>query len=176
MTEISKEYAEALFALGLETNETEKYAELLLEVSDLFRENPAYMDLLRSPNISRDERVLAVDAAFGASYPEYMRSFLKLLVEKGRIGDYEECVTEYMKLYDASRMRVIAKVTTAIDMTAEEKKKLTVKLEKMSGKTVVIDNVVDKSVIGGMIVEMDGKIIDGSLKRRLRDVKDVISR
>lgn len=176
MTEISKEYAEALFALGMENDETAEYAELLEEVSDILRENPAYMDLLRSPNIARSERILAVEAAFGSSMPEYMLSFLKLLVEKGRIGDFEECVAEYMKLYDASKMRVIAKVTTAIEMTSNEKIKLTEKLEKMSGKGVIVENVVDKSVIGGMIVEMDGKIIDGSLKRRLRDVKDVISR
>ncbi len=176
MTEISKEYAEALFALGMETGETEHYAELLQEISALLRENPAYMDLLRSPNISRDERIRAVDAAFSESLPEYVLSFMKLLVEKGRVGDFEECLNEYMKLYDASKMRVIAKVTTAIDLTTEEKRKLTDKLEKMSGKTIIIENVVDKSVIGGMIVEMEGKIIDGSLKRRLRDVKDVISR
>ena len=50
------------------------------------------------------------------------------------------------------------------------------KLEKKSGKTAVIEYIIDESIIGGIIVEMDGKIIDSSIKRHLKDMKDVINK
>ena len=65
-------------------------------------------------------------------------------------------------------------MTSAVELTDDEKKKLKLKLEKMSGKSLILKCTVDKSVLGGVIVKMDGKIMDGSLKHRLEEVKEVI--
>ena len=69
-----------------------------------------------------------------------------------------------------------AKVTSATELTEEEKNALYEKLKKMSQKEIVIDYHLDKDILGGMIIEMDGKVIDASVKSRLKEVKDVISR
>ena len=61
-------------------------------------------------------------------------------------------------------------------MISDEKSSLEEKLEKKSGHKVMMEYVVDESILGGLIVEMDGKIIDTSLKKHLKDVKDVILR
>ena len=66
--------------------------------------------------------------------------------------------------------------TSAVSLTDRECIELTKKLEKISGNTVSLDCHVDPSLIGGVIVEMNGRVMDGSLRHRLREVKDVINR
>ncbi len=172
---MNKAYGSALFALAKECDATAEYKAALDTVSEAFRENPLYLDFLASPGISKKERIEAIDQAFADALPEYVVSFLKLLCEKGHIRSFYSCVTEYKALLDASEKIITAKVTSAIPLTVKEKTALKEKLERISEHTVILDCSADKSLLGGMIVEVDGKIIDGSLRRRLREVKDVIS-
>ena len=87
----------------------------------------------------------------------------------------ETCLHEYMKLYNESKRVSWAHVTSAVPLTAEQKTALRLKLEKQSGRNVLLECTVDKTMLGGVVVEMDGKILDGSLRRRLQEVKEVIS-
>ena len=67
-----------------------------------------------------------------------------------------------------------ATVTSALELTDDERAKLISKLEKMCGTKVQIEEKTDPSLIGGIVIEVDGKVIDGSIRNRLSDVKDVI--
>ena len=69
-----------------------------------------------------------------------------------------------------------AQVKSAVPLTDTQKDALKEKLEKLSGKTVFIQCDVDSSIIGGLIVEMDGKVINASIHKHLNDVKDVIDK
>lgn len=176
MTEKSKEYGTALFSLAMEEKAEKEYAEALDMIAGLFQENPEYMEFLASPGIPKAERIEAIDQAFGSSLPEYVVSFLKLLCEKGHIRSFQSCVSEYKKLLDVSLNISKAKVVSAVELTKEQKERLQQKLEKMSGHFVELNCSVDASLMGGMVIEMDGKVIDGSLQRRLQEVKEVMSR
>ncbi len=176
MTEKSKEYGTALFSLALEEKTEKEYLEALEGISEVFQENPDYVEFLASPGIPKAERIAALDAAFTGHYPEYVLSFLKLLCEKGHIRSFYACVSEYKKLLDVKEHISKATVVSAVELTASEKERLQQKLEKMSGRYVELTCSVDESLMGGMIIEMDGKIMDGSLKRRLQEVKEVMSR
>ncbi|MBR2499740.1 MAG: ATP synthase F1 subunit delta [Clostridia bacterium] len=176
MTELSKEYAQALFMLAKEISKEKEYEEALSVVEIAIKENPEYLDFLSSPQVPIKERLSALDEAFSASLPEHVLSFVKLLCERGHILSFEPCRKEYKKILDFYEQRTIAYVKSALDLTEEEKVKLKDKLEKMSGRSVLLECSVDKSLMGGMIVEMDGKVIDGSIKHHLHKVKDVISR
>lgn len=176
MTEMSKEYGTALFMLAKEDDAEQKYADELKKVLELFDENPEYMDLLASPGIPINERTAVIEQAFSGSFSEHIVNFLQLLCEKGHIRSFEGCVSEYNKLFEFSRHIVTAHVSSAVPLTDDEKESLRRKLEKMSESSVTMECCVDKSLIGGMIVEMDGKIIDGSIRRRLHEVKDVIAK
>ena len=107
--------------------------------------------------------------------PEHIVSFISLLCERGRIHEFSECVKEYKELCDASKRISTAIVTSSVELTEAEKEKLVKKLEKMSGRTVIADCRIDKSLIGGLIIEMDGTVLDGSVRSRLKEVKEVIS-
>ena len=175
MAQRSKEYGEALFSLALECGKADEYSTALDTVLTVFNENPEYVDFLASPSIPKAERVDALEKAFN-SMPEHIVSFVSLLCERGRIREFDACVKEYKELLDASKHISTAKVVSAAALTDSEKEKLQIKLEKMSGQTVMLDCSVDESLLGGLIIEIDGKVMDGSLKRRLHEVKEVISR
>ena len=176
MDDMSKAYGTALFALACENNAKDEYCEALNLVATVVKENPEYLELLAIPGITMAERLGALDEAFAASVPEHVLSFLKLLCEKGHIRSFCDCVEQYKKLLEASKRVLRARVVSAVELTEEEEKRLQAKLEKISGNTVILDKEVDAALLGGMIVEMDGKVMDGSLRSRLHEVKEVMSR
>lgn len=176
MSEIASEYAKALFMLASEKECTEEYKNALETVEVIFKENPKYVDFLYTFAIPLEERLSALEKAFGNSVPRDVMSFLKILCEKKHITEFGECAENYYALYNEIDKILNVKVTSAVDLNESQKVQLKEKLEKKCGKTVVIDYIIDESIIGGIIVEMDGKIIDSSIKKHLRDMKDVINK
>lgn len=176
MTGIAKEYAAALFMLAGETGVEDAYSDALDTVSALFSENPAYVEFLASPGIPKAERTDALDKAFSGHIPEEVVSFLQILCERGHIRHFSACAEEYRAMYQAAKAMVPARVISAVPLTEGEKVRLTEKLENLSGKTVLAEWAVDPSLLGGVVVEMDGKVLDGSLRHRLHDMKDVMDR
>ncbi len=176
MSEVSNEYAKALFMLAAETGNGKEYKEALGTVLEVFENNPMYPEFLSTFAIPLEERLNALETAFLDRVPRDVLSFLKLLCEKRHIGEFAECVKDYNEMYDEILKVSNAKVTSAVELSEDEKASLKEKLEKISGHKTLIEYTVDKSIIGGLIVEMDGKIMDSSLRKHLKDVKDVISK
>lgn len=175
MAQMSKEYATALFMLAKENNAEESYQKSLETVSELFEKMPEYVEFLASPAIPMGERTDALKEAF-SSEPEHVVSFLSLLCERGRIRSIFDCVKEFKSLVDFSKHVSTAKVRSVVMLSEEEKKNLSDKLCKMCGHSVIMECIIDETLMGGIVVEIDGKVIDYSLKQRLHEVKDVISR
>jgi F-type H+-transporting ATPase subunit delta len=176
MTGIAKEYAAALFMLAGETGAEENWLSALDTVSALLEENGAYVEFLASPGIPKAERTEALSQAFGDTLPEYVLSFLQLLCEQGAIKEYGECVGLYNALYAEHNRHTTAAVTSAAPLDDAQRTALVKKLEKLCGRNVTLDCKIDKSVLGGLVIELDGKIIDGSLKNKLHKVKEVIDK
>ena len=175
MSTVAREYAEALFILACEENAEKEIGDSLSSVCKIFEASPEYRELLSSPAIPVAERAAIIDGAFRGNMPEHTVSFLQLLSEKGRMELFSECAEEYRKLAENKRAVAKAVVTSAVPLTEAELAALKAKLEKISGKTVSITCAVDADILGGLIVEMDGKITDGSVRHRLRELTDAIS-
>lgn len=175
MTEISKEYAGALFMLACEKEKKSEYKDALIVLQEAFLQEPQYLVFLSSPSIPVSERQEAIKGAFSGRVPEDVLSYLLLLCEKGRIDCFLDSVEEFCALFDASEKQINAKVTSAVELSVAEREKLLEKLEKMSKTNVNMEYVLDPSILGGVVVEMDGRVLDGSLKSRLRDIKDVMN-
>lgn len=175
MTDLSKEYAAAFFMLACEKGMQQEFADALGMFRQVFEDEPDYFALLSSPAIPLGERLAVIDEAFSSKVPEDAVFFLKLLCEKGRISCFFDAEVEYRNLLDASNHVEKAKIRSAAPLTEDQKKELVAKLEKVQKCTVLPEYVIDESLLGGVIVEIDGKIIDGSLRKSLRDVKEVMS-
>ncbi len=176
MSGISTEYAQALFMLAMEKKQVDEYDKALDLVSDAFAENPMYMEFLESPGIPLTERLEALENAFSDALPKDVLSFLKILCEKRYISEFSDCVAQYKALLNEVTGVSDARVISAVELSENEKDALKEKLERLSGHTVMIEYTVDPSILGGLIVEMDDKVMDSSLQKHLKDVKEVISR
>ena len=176
MNGIHNEYAKALFMLAMEQGKGKEFEDALDFVSEIFSENPAYIQLLASPGIPMEERLSLIDKAFSKDLPENVLSFLKLLCEKGHITSFFACKEQYKALLNEVNKVSDAVVTSAVELSENEKEALKHKLEKLSGHSVILSYCVDSTILGGLIVEMDGKIMDSSLQKHLKQVKDVIGK
>ena len=177
MTEISKEYAVALFSLAREKEDRIlPYRDALRRILSAFEEQPEYISLLSSPSIPIRERRALIEQAFADSVPEQVLSFTELLCEKGHLRLFENCVKEYEELCRAASSVSSARVVSAVPLTDGEKTTLIAKLEKFSGHRVEAHYETDETLIGGVTVYMDDTVIDGSLRRKLKQVKEVLGK
>lgn len=174
MTELSKDYAEALFALAAEQRLEKTYLEALETVDGLFADYPDYVDLLAAPSLPQSERAGLLAQAFGDTLPEQVLSFVQLLTAHGRIRSLPDCVEEYRRLYQAAVALSTAYVTSAVALTEDQKTRLAEKLAQKFGRHIKLVCQVDEGLLGGISVRLDGVVMDGSLRRRLQVVKDVI--
>ena len=175
MGTIAKEYAEALFTLALEENNIDEIADGLSLVSDMFSENPEYLAFLSTPSIPQNERSERFEECFSGRIPDTVLRYALVMLSRGDIRHFNESMHEYKSLCFAAKSVSDAVVHSAVPLTEAELRKLTEKLEKLTGNTVRLTSRIDPSLLGGAVVEVDGIVIDGSIKQRMRELKGIIS-
>ncbi len=176
MTATVKDYAQALFALAKDTKTAAAYFDALQTVDSILENHPEYTALLSSPAIPKRERTELLKTAFGAAIPVEVLHFLQLLCQNGDVRHLHGCLEVFRQLLEDAQRRSHALVTSAVPLSQEELEMLQKRLETVTGRTVRLTSAVDPTLIGGLTVEIDGKIFDGSLKHRLHDMKEVITR
>lgn len=175
MKQTSKAYAEALFSIAMEKNKVAEYAKKLELLESLLNENPDYTDFLKTPALPLSQRLSAIEEAFSQNMPEEMVSFLKLLCENGHISTLKSCISEFFKLEMAISNTVTVKISSQIPLTEEQKVKLMHNLETKYRKRMHPVYRIDPTLLGGIRIEMEDKIIDGSISKRLQSLKEVIT-
>ena len=176
MTKTYKEYAEAVFALGLENDAVDSYSQALENVREVLLQNPEYVDFLACYAIPAGERADAVAQAFSGALPKNVLSFLQLLCEQGNIKLFFDIADEYSRLLLAHRSMSNAVVYSVVELTDAQKDALTARLEKLCKKNLSVSYVIDKTIMGGLLIDIDGSIIDGSIRHRLHEIKEVIDK
>ena len=176
MTDAVKEYAEALFAIALEKNELSSFAQNLETVADEIQKEPMYLDFLSSPAVPLTQRISSLEEAFSAVLCDEVMSFMILLTKNGRIKDLMGCIDEFFALKSAKDNVSQAIVYYAMPLSDTQKQKLKEKLENMTSKKIDMTFLEDKSLLGGIKVVLDDKVLDGSVKHHLEDIKGVMSK
>jgi F-type H+-transporting ATPase subunit delta len=169
---VAKRYSNALFEVALEGNTLDKTGEELSFITDALNEHPDLFKAIKSPLIKPVEKKEMMKNIFSKHLSRELLNFLYVLIDKSRSAQLKEISTEYHKLLARHNNTIEAVATTAVSMTEEQITELTDKLTKTSGKTVTLTNAVDPSIIGGVFIQIGDKIIDGTLKRRLREIED----
>lgn len=176
MNKTSNEFAEALFALCMENHDQQETLQALHLVRDSFAAQPQALDMLDSPAISKAERRKTLEDAFSQHVPQHVMGYLDLLCQNGRMRQLNESILRFEELYDSANKLSTAVVTSAVALSETEKEQLKSKLEARLHRTIRLECQVDASLLGGAVVEVDGKVIDGSLKHKLHEIKEVMNR
>ena len=175
MTTTSKEYAEALFELAAGAGKLEETSEGLVTVESALTQTPEYKALLASPAIGREARLKALDDAFGGKVPEVLMGVLRMMVARGHVGAVDQMARDYEELRREYRGESMARVLSAVPLKESEAVAIRAELEKRFGHGISIQCEVDPSLIGGVRVEVEGRVIDGSIRNKLEQIKDVMN-
>lgn len=159
---VARRYAAALFLSAGKGGDA-----LRQELAEAYKHLGPKLELLKNPTIApAAKKDLVAKAATGASAP--VLNFLKLLVDKKRMGLLPAIVTDVAKLIDESTGKVRAQVRTAADLTPAELETLIKRLSKFTGKDVVVDVKTDPELLGGVVVRMGDTVLDGSIQGQLK--------
>lgn len=171
---IAKKYGGALFLIGEESGLCEKFLSELELFSEILTENPDYAKILDTPAIAKEKRVALIDEALGA-ISEPVVNTVKLLSEQFEVHSFDETVKEYKRLFDESLgvLRVLA--ITAVPMSQEQLGALKEKLDWELSVNAVIENKIDPTILGGIILRYGDVQRDASLKSRLDEISQKLS-
>lgn len=175
MTQIAKNYADALYELARDEGLDEQIYAQLREIQALMEENPDYVRLLSAPNLPKPERLAALDEAFSGRVHPYLLHFLKLLCERGHIRELKDCAIQYRRRRNADLGILDAVAITAVPLRAELREKLRARLQALTGKQIEMQYRVDPGVLGGIRLEYDGKALDGTVRSRLAGIEKTLS-
>ena len=168
---VSKRYALALFETGLELDRLKQFKDEINNVSNVLEMEPKIEMILTHPKISNDEKKELLDNLFEKHVSREMLNFLYVIIDKRRERYIKEINEHYNFLYNEEKNIVSATVVTAVPMAKNQEEKLKVILNNKLNKNVELNNVVDKSIIGGAMLKVDNKVIDGSVKGQLDSIK-----
>ena len=167
MTQTARMYGGSLYELAVEEQLVEAIGGQMEEIRQIFHENADYMKLLSEPSVPWEERAKLIDEAFGSQAQKYLVNFIKLLCERNILREYGSCCEEFRRRYNADHGIAEAVVTGAVALSDAQMEALKQKLEKSSGKKVSLLQKKDPSVVAGLRVELEGKLLDGTVQSRL---------
>ncbi len=177
---VGKVYGTAFFQLCEEENCLEKAYNELGEVIKLLYEGndddvSEYVKFLSSPLISADEKVQSLKSVLESQLSALTLDFLCLVTEKGRFRYMSEIFGEFKQMYNDKMNILEVTAVTAEPLSGRLRDKLKTKLESVTGKTVLLSEKVDKSLIGGIVIRYGNAQIDSSVKTRLDKLKAQIN-
>jgi F-type H+-transporting ATPase subunit delta len=173
---ISRRYTKALFQLAQESQQEEVISQELEQFYAAYR-NSELQEVLTNPAIDADKRnniLLRVTETQQLS--ALTIRFLAILLARDRLKYLPEIVSCYRRLLNESRGRVEAKAVGASPLEPAMVDRLRQVLQGIAGKEVVLQQETDSSLIGGVLVELEGKVYDGSVRTQLENMKQRIAR
>ena len=165
----ARRYARAIFELALQDGEVDQWSRRLVKIRELFAD-PQVAAVLSNPTIATEHREALVATA-PHLIDEEATNLARLLIESGRIDEVQDIDDEFQRLADEAAGRVRATVTTAIELEAADRDRVTRELSKRLDKDVRLSVVVDPRILGGMKLQYGDRIVDASVATRLEQLR-----
>ena len=176
MTEVGNVYGESLYELAKEENLTKLIGDQLAVLQQAFRQEPDFIRLLSSPNLTKTERCQILDDSFRGRVHGYLLNFLKILTEKGYMRYFSDCCDAYTEHYDQDNGILRVDAVSAVELTDAQKEKLMQKLSRITGKEIALRTRIDPAVLGGIRLDYDGQRLDDTVSHRLDAIRDLLNK
>lgn len=172
LTQIARPYASALFDLAKADNSVAAVEQGLDRLLALANESPDFSRFLRSPVINTEEKAVAMHALLErAKAHTTVGNFVRVVARNGRLFALPAIIAAFKERAAGHRGEVAADVTSAVPLTATQVATLADTLKAKIGKSVTLNQHVDPSLIGGLVVKVGSQMIDSSLKTKLTAMK-----
>lgn len=174
---VASRYAKALFEGTLAAGQTDAVAHDLSEVNQVFVAVPALAGFLENPGVPITEKNSLLEQQFGKSANPWVIRLLKLLVENNRTAVFSQLVQQFRALINQHENTTQAEVVSATELEEELRTRIRKALESTFGfNRVDLQNRVDPGLLGGVIVKIQDRVIDGSYVGRLEELRKQISK
>jgi len=174
-SDLAKRYARAFFDIAVEEGRIEDYGRELASFASMVMQNKDLQEFLANPIFELKAKKAVIEELLGLVKPsERTANFLRLLVDKQRIGMIGEVENAYRELMDKALKKVRVSVRTAYPLSPELEQTLKQRVAEMTGKEVEMTVEDDTALIGGLVVRVGDTLYDGSIKAQLGNIRKLL--
>ena len=171
---LNRRYALAIYEIAEEKGKVESYLSELKEVDSVIASNEDLLQVIKHPQISTTKKKEIFADVFKNVLDEDLISFLMILIEKHRILFLSGILEEAEKIHLEKNNTLLAIIKTVVPLKTSEKDNLISKLEKLYKKTIILNEEIDSSIIGGVYVRVGNDVIDGTIKSKFEDMRKLM--
>ena len=169
---VAARYAEALFEGAKTARALDETLEQLNLLRELLESHPDLLEFLYNPDVEPETKLSVLAKARTGGWSELVRSFLQMALAMGRAEALPGIAEAFRDLVDREQGRVRVVVRSAHPVPDDRLARLRKRLEAGEGKVVQLDTVIDPELLGGIQVQLDHRLIDGSVRRALEDLRE----
>ncbi len=174
---VSSTYGDALFDLALEKDSVDALYEEAQDVRETFLENEEVLRLFNHPKIRKEEKTAFIEKVFEGRVSGDMVGFLHIIVTKDRYNEILPIFDYFIHKVKEYKGIGTAHVTSAVELSGQQKEAIVDKLLATTGyHTFEMDYKVDPSILGGLIIRIEDRVVDSSLKTQLDKMTKELSR
>lgn len=172
--ELVRGYAEALFRVVQAEDELERVEDELFRFGKILESNHQLKQALSDRSLGRDQRAKVLEDLLEGKVSSHTLGLLEFVVEQGRGRQLPQILNELSAIAAEARNSVVAEVRSAVPLDTKQQKQLAQALSSATNKNVEVKVLVDPSVIGGVVAKIGDIVIDGTVRRRLEQVKEQV--
>jgi F-type H+-transporting ATPase subunit delta len=169
---INTGYARALLEMAQAETVTQRIEEELFRLRELLKSNPNLLEFLKDPNVTREGKRQALAELFQGRVHSLVLNALITVSDTDRTNRLPAIIEEFIALAAASRQKVSGEIITAIKLDDAMLARLSAELSRITGKSVQLFQKVDPAILGGAIIQVGEQVIDGSLRRKLNQIRE----
>ncbi|HAD23474.1 MULTISPECIES: F0F1 ATP synthase subunit delta [Kandleria] len=171
MDTVAERYAESLFALACEEDAISSYLDDMKLVDEVLESDPKIVQFFSHVLISDEDKCKLLDDSFSSSINKYVLNFLKLLVKKRRIRYIRDIVKSFIGLCNKKLGIEEGLVYTPYALSDEQLKDVEKAMSEKENKTIVLRQIIDESLIGGIKVQINTRVYDDSIKNKVEKLR-----
>lgn len=169
---ISKTYGTALFELAVEEKKVDQFLEEIIGIKEALGSNPELTNLMMHPKISKEEKIQVIENIFKNRISCELLGFLSLVITKDRCKELSTILTYFIDSVKELKGIGVAYVTTPLALQAEQKQQVERKLlDTTAYQEMEMNYLIDMTIIGGMIIRIGDRVVDGSVSTKLRELQ-----
>jgi len=165
---VAKRYGQAFFELAKESGDLDLREHEIRTMLDILTGNEEFFGILNHPKLSKSQKIQTVSDIFTDKVSKDFVGFLVLVIEKGRQDNIVDILNYTLEKIEEFNGFVTAHVTSAVELSEDDRKMISDKLQKQTGKKISLVCRVDKSQIGGLFIRINDRVVDNTVKGILR--------
>ncbi|MEG0013468.1 MAG: ATP synthase F1 subunit delta [Cellulosilyticaceae bacterium] len=172
---ITKRYATALFDIAIETNKAAQFEQEASMICDILAQEPEFLQILNHHQILQEEKMKLVETVFEGRVSDEFVGLLVLTIKKSRQVLVLDILNMFLDMIKEANGVLKATVTSALSLNKKQLAQIKSNIEKSTNKQIELTAMVDKSIIGGLIIRVGDKVVDGSIAGQMQALKTTLN-